>query len=53
LLTTHSNLQPAIDVEAKVEDGYLGIGIFAPKDMLSEDEVASVMDEMGSVQTPN
>jgi hypothetical protein len=49
MLTPHSLLQPAIDVEAKVDDGYLGMGIFAPVDMLSEDEVASVIDEMGNL----
>ncbi|OAG45698.1 hypothetical protein AYO21_00334 [Fonsecaea monophora] len=37
---------PAIDIEARVEDGYLDMGVFAPEDMLSEDEVSRVMDEM-------
>ncbi|KAJ9615572.1 hypothetical protein H2200_001647 [Cladophialophora chaetospira] len=37
---------PGIDIEAKVEDGYLGMGVFAPDDMLSEDEVTTMMEEM-------
>ncbi|OQU93721.1 amino acid adenylation domain-containing protein [Cladophialophora immunda] len=37
---------PAIDIEAKVEDGYLDMGVFAPEDMLSEDEVTGMMDGM-------
>ncbi|KAK5238177.1 hypothetical protein LTR47_001270 [Exophiala xenobiotica] len=37
---------PAIDIEAKVADGYLGVGVFAPEDMLSEDQVEGVMEDM-------
>ncbi|KAK6379689.1 NRPS protein [Exophiala oligosperma] len=37
---------PAIDIEAKATDGYLGIGVFAPNDMLSIDQVEGIVDEM-------
>jgi len=40
---------PAIDIEAKVEDGYLGMGVFTPEDMLSEGEITNLMDEMKSL----
>lgn len=49
VLTRSSNSQPAIDVEARVADGHLGIGVFAPSDMLSEAQVDRVMDEMKSL----
>ena len=42
-------LQPAIDIEAKVEDGYLGMGIFVPEDKLAVQEVTGLMQEMKSL----
>jgi hypothetical protein len=42
-------LQPAIDIEANVEDGHLGLGVFAPEDMLSAEGVTKMMDEMRSL----
>ena len=44
VLTCHT--QPAIDIEAKVADGYLGVGVFAPEDMLSEGQVKGVMEDV-------
>ncbi|KIW65279.1 hypothetical protein PV04_07551 [Phialophora macrospora] len=40
---------PAIDIEANVNDGYMGLGVFAPEDMLSVEEVTRMMDEMRSL----
>ncbi|OAL25213.1 hypothetical protein AYO22_05090 [Fonsecaea multimorphosa] len=40
---------PAIDIEAKIEDGHLGMGVFAPIDMLSEDEASGIMDGVRSL----
>ncbi|KIW17100.1 hypothetical protein PV08_04291 [Exophiala spinifera] len=37
---------PAVDIEAKVIDGNLGIGVFAPNDMLSSDQAERIIDEM-------
>lgn len=44
VLTCHT--QPAIDIEAKVADGFLGVGVFAPEDMLSEDQADGIMEGM-------
>ena len=41
--------QPSIDIEAKVEDGYLGVGVFAPEDMLSKTSARGVMEELKSI----
>ena len=38
--------KPAVDVEAKVENGSLGVGIFAPEDMISEEQVQGILDEI-------
>ncbi|EXJ88439.1 hypothetical protein A1O1_05369 [Capronia coronata CBS 617.96] len=40
---------PAIDIEAKVADGYLGIGVFAPQDMLDASQVDWIMEQMNSL----
>ncbi|OAP63710.1 hypothetical protein AYL99_02937 [Fonsecaea erecta] len=40
---------PAIDIEAKVEDGYLDMGVFAPVDMLSDDEATGILDGVRSL----
>ncbi|KAJ4522588.1 NRPS [Exophiala dermatitidis] len=42
---------PAIDIEAKVtdDDEHLGIGIFAPSDMLSEEQVDYIMGQIRSL----
>ncbi|KAK4938609.1 NRPS protein [Elasticomyces elasticus] len=37
---------PAIDVEARVSDDYLGIGVFAPDDMLSANQAEDLMKDM-------
>lgn len=36
--------QPAIDVEAMVENGRLVVGVFAPEDMLGDDDVGMVFE---------
>ncbi|KAK5045137.1 hypothetical protein LTR84_009470 [Exophiala bonariae] len=41
--TNKFRLQPSIDVEAKVSNGYLGIGVFSPQGMLTEDDVKEVI----------
>ncbi|KIX01658.1 uncharacterized protein Z518_09384 [Rhinocladiella mackenziei CBS 650.93] len=41
---------PAIDIEAKIsEAGHLGIGVFAPEDMLSASQAEGIIDEMRSL----
>jgi hypothetical protein len=42
-------LQPSIDVEAKVENDYLGVGVFAPEDMLTGSDVDQVVDDIKSL----
>ncbi|KIV84887.1 hypothetical protein PV11_00637 [Exophiala sideris] len=37
---------PAIDIEARVSDGYLGVGVFAPDDMLSANQAENLMKDM-------
>ena len=37
---------PTIDVEAKVVDGWLDVGVFAPEDMLDEQAVKRIVEEI-------
>eukprot|EP01099_Mayorella_cantabrigiensis_P005826 TRINITY_DN4728_c0_g1_i1.p1 TRINITY_DN4728_c0_g1~~TRINITY_DN4728_c0_g1_i1.p1 ORF type:complete len:232 (-),score=17.54 TRINITY_DN4728_c0_g1_i1:161-856(-) len=37
---------PSIDIEAKIDNGHLGIGVFAPEDMLSQEEAEKMIDDM-------
>lgn len=44
-------MKPAIDMEAKVDQGYLGIGVFAPADMIDEAQADEIMDQMKGLMT--
>ena len=37
---------PSIDVEAKIENGWLGVGVFAPEDMLDGSWAEEMIDEI-------
>lgn len=41
--------QPSIDIEAKVDNGYLGVGVFAPGDMLTESDADGVVRDIKSM----
>jgi len=39
-------MQPAVDIEAKIENGYLGVGIFGPEDMLTANQARLMLQEL-------
>ena len=37
---------PSLDIEAKVENGWLGMGVFVPRDILDEEAVGRFVEDL-------